>query len=117
MPQPGFLLRFNLYRIFKEVLGNIVKHAHAKNVWVTVLLSSEAIEMKIRDDGVGFIPQEVTREGRYGMRNMEKRVKELGGTIDFCSEPGRGTTIHLKLPLGDIKIEKITQLGYRQGYF
>ena len=99
-PQPGFLMRFNLYRVFKEALGNIVKHAHANNVRVTVSLSSKEMEMKVADDGIGFIQEEVLKEGRYGIRNMQKRAKELGGILNLHSEKGKGTLFHLRIPTG-----------------
>jgi len=99
-PQPGFLMRFNLYRVFKEALGNIVKHAHANNVRVTVSLSSKEMEMKVADDGIGFIQEEVLKEGRYGIRNMQKRAKELGGMLNLHSEKGKGTLFHLRIPIG-----------------
>lgn len=99
-PQPGFSMRFNLYRIFKEALGNIVKHAHAKNVRVTVSLSSKEMEMKVADDGIGFVPEEVLKEAHYGIRNMQRRAKELGGVLNLHSEKGKGTFVHLRIPIG-----------------
>ncbi len=99
-PRPGFLMRFNLYRIFKEASGNIVKHAHANNVRVTVSLSSKEMEMKVADDGIGFIQEEVLKEGRYGIRNMQKRAKELGGILNLHSQKGKGTLFHLRIPIG-----------------
>jgi NarL family two-component system sensor histidine kinase LiaS len=99
-PQPGFLMRFNLYRIFKEALGNIVKHAHAKNVRVTVSLSSKEMEMRVADNGIGFVPEEAIKEVHYGIRNMQRRAKELGGILNLHSEKGKGTFVHLRIPIG-----------------
>ena len=99
-PQPGFSMRFNLYRIFKEALGNIVKHAHAKNTRVTVTLSSKEMEMKVADDGIGFVPEEAIKEAHYGIRNMQRRAKELGGVLNLHSEKGKGTSVHLRIPIG-----------------
>jgi len=110
-PQPGFLMRFNLYRVFKEALGNIVKHAHANNVRVTVSLKTLEMEMKVADDGIGFIQEEVLKEGRYGIRNMQKRAKELGGILNLHLEKGKGTLVYLRIPIGGYQNLKSHPIG------
>jgi signal transduction histidine kinase len=55
----------------------------------------------VRDDGTGFDPDSaVLRSRRLGLTSMEERARALGGTLDIASEPGRGTTISLEVPLG-----------------
>lgn len=83
-----------LYRIAQESLGNIGLHAHASQVSVTLVVSSEEISLTVRDDGIGMDLEEVKRrkEG-LGMLSMEERAKLLNGTISWFSSPGEGTTV------------------------
>lgn len=99
-PQPDSSMKFCLLSMYKEILGNIIKHARAKNVLVNLRLSAKELEMKLHDDGVGFIPEEAIKEGHYGLRNMQKRAKELGGDLNLHSGKGKGTLVHLKIPIG-----------------
>ena len=102
--QPYSSVKFYLLSIYKEILGNILKHAQARNVSVNLRLSVKELEMKLRDDGIGFIPEEVLKEGHYGIKKMQKRVEEMGGTFHIHSKIGEGTLVHYKIPLGDTKI-------------
>src|SRR3990167_11255354 len=101
---PSSFARFCMFQRYRNPyiisVGNIVKHAHANNVRVTVSLSSKEMEMKVADDGIGFIQEEVLKEGRYGIRNMQKRAKELGGILNLHLEKGKGTLVYLRIPIG-----------------
>ncbi len=103
-PQPYSSVKFYLLSIYKEILGNILKHAQARNVSVNLRLSVKEMEMKVADDGIGFIPEEVLKEGHYGIKKMQKRVEEMGGTFQIHSKIGEGTLVHFRIPLGDTKI-------------
>ncbi len=85
-----------MYRLIQEALNNAQRHAHAKNAVVDLKQTSDAIHVKISDDGAGFDPK---RTRGMGLLGMEERVKRLGGTIEIESRPGAGTTIRSKLPL------------------
>ncbi|HHT9126390.1 MAG TPA: sensor histidine kinase [Candidatus Brocadiia bacterium] len=93
-------VRFNLYRIYKEALGNILKHAEAKNVQITISLSTNEIEMKVEDDGKGFITEEVSGNECHGIKNMQKRTKEMDGTFTLYSAEGKGTQVYIRIPIG-----------------
>ena len=103
-PQPYSSVKFYLLSIYKEILGNILKHAQARNVSVNLSLSVKELEMKLQDDGIGFVPEEVIKEGHYGIKKMQKRVEEMGGTFQIHSKIGEGTLVHFRIPLGDTKI-------------
>ena len=103
-PQPYSSVKFYLLSIYKEILGNILKHAQARNVSVNLSLSEKELEMKLQDDGIGFVPEDVLKEGHYGIKKMQKRVEEMGGTFQIHSKKGVGTLVHFRIPLCDTKI-------------
>ncbi len=83
-------------RVSQEALTNVVQHAHASNATVQVLHGRGMLRVLIRDDGDGGAKPRV---GGVGLGSMSERATELGGTLDVHSVPGRGTTVHLHLPL------------------
>jgi signal transduction histidine kinase len=89
----------HILRILQEAITNILKHAKAKSILVETASENGEIAIHLTDDGVGFAI-EVARlqtAGR-GLQNMEARARNLNGTIDVESRPGR-TTLVLRLPL------------------
>jgi signal transduction histidine kinase len=93
---PGSLFCLNLFKIYKEALVNIAKHAHAKSVLVTLGIDSGRFVLVIADDGVGL--KTAAGTGR-GLSNMNTRARDLGGAISISSD--KGTTIRAELPLPD----------------
>ena len=91
-----------MYRITQETLNNIMKHAKAKKVSIT--LSNERnkyISLVVIDDGKGFDMKKSkkSRVGGNGLGNLQTRVRLLNGTIKIESEVGTGTSIFVKIPL------------------
>ena len=86
-----------LYRIAQEALGNVAKHARAKQAQVRLTRINEYVRLLVSDDGVGFDPSRSETSGGLGLINMRERVRQLDGTFEFASEPGRGTTIRVEL--------------------
>ncbi len=96
-------IEITCYRIIQESLTNIMRHANAKNVWVNIVEEKERIKLEIKDDGVGFDPEEVftkLHEGKsMGLISMMERVELIGGKIDFESNiKERGTSIIIHIP-------------------
>ena len=87
-----------LYRIAQEALGNVAKHAQAKQVQVRLTRSDSRVCLVVSDDGVGFNPDRSGKAGGLGLINMRERVRQLNGTFEFESEPGRGTTVKAEVP-------------------
>ena len=86
-----------VYRIVQEALTNSVRHAKATRVRVHVAGGLDSLKVVVADDGVGFDRgQHLTG---LGLRGMEERVREIGGTITIQSAPKRGTTLEVRLPL------------------
>lgn len=88
------LLFLNLFRIYKEALTNIVKHSHAKAVTVALTVGMDKILLTIHDDGTGL---DAAKGSGRGLKNMQTRAEEMGGTLTVSTE--QGTTVHLDLPL------------------
>ena len=85
-----------LYCIVKEALTNIQKHSKGKNVSISSQITPEQITIEIRDDGIGFNPQNITLG--CGLKGMEERVKILGGEIEIKSNLGEGTQVRVIIP-------------------
>jgi ligand-binding sensor domain-containing protein/signal transduction histidine kinase len=90
--------RHNVFLASKEAVTNIVKHARATEAWIHLRLEPGKFTLEIEDNGRGFEgPNE--KSTRNGMRNMRKRMQDIGG--DFFIGPGRqgGTLVRLTVPL------------------
>lgn len=90
-------IKIEVYRILQELLNNILKHAHAKNVEVLFTLTDENLNMLVEDDGIGF---NVTGDkfSGIGLENIKSRLKILNGTLHVDSSVGRGTIINMDIP-------------------
>jgi signal transduction histidine kinase len=91
-----------LLRVTQEALANVGKHSSASRVGITLSYMGELVTVDVRDDGVGFTPAAVSgRPGdSYGLEVMRQRVERLGGMLDIESEPGIGTAISARIPVG-----------------
>ena len=89
-------LKLNIYRIIQEQVGNIVKHAEAKNVKVSIEARDNQLSMQVTDDGKGFDPTK-KRKG-IGISNMINRVESFNGEIKIISSPGYGCAIQMMIP-------------------
>ena len=90
-------VRHNLFLAVKEVLHNIVRHAHASEVLVTFALREGVLEIAISDNGQGFDPA-ASVEGN-GLANLRQRVAGIGGRCEIQAQPGAGASVRLVLPL------------------
>jgi len=94
-----------LFRICQEAIINVSRHAEASNVAVTLCFGEAGITLDICDDGKGFdvrrAQEAVRRDGRVGLGllGMEERVALLSGRLAVWSEPGRGTRVHVEVPV------------------
>jgi PAS domain S-box-containing protein len=90
-------IKMAIYRILQEHLTNVVKHAKAKHVEVTLRQSQDKLTLGVVDDGKGFDMAQKS-EG-IGLRNMRSRAESLMGIFCIDSQPGKGCTLFVQLPL------------------
>jgi signal transduction histidine kinase len=85
---------YGVYRIVQEALANVVKHANAGAVAITLRYDSEALSLRIVDDGVGFDSTQ-GRSGGMGFNSMTERAHGIGGEITIQAQSGHGTHVML----------------------
>jgi signal transduction histidine kinase len=92
-----------LYRVFQEALNNIVRHAKANHVQITLRCNDGVFEGEILDDGQGFDIENVRLHGEeprgLGLLGMKERVLQFNGQLDILSQPGKGTRIFISIPV------------------
>lgn len=88
-------LEQGLYRIAEQAIANVAQHANATHMKVRLTREDGRLELRVSDDGCGFEPANVEREGRYGIQGMRERAKMIGGDLEIKSQPGEGTSIRL----------------------
>lgn len=94
-----------VYLILQEALNNIIKHAQAKKVKVVMETLRDKLYISVIDDGIGF---KKPKNGR-GLKTIEQRVEQLGGSWQLISAPGKGTRLNLVFPLATGKNETVKQ--------
>jgi signal transduction histidine kinase len=96
-------VELSLFRIAQEATANIIKHAKASHASFVVLRQPHEVTLLIEDNGQGF-DLEATRKkctSCLGLMGMQERVNLLGGSFVVESAPGEGTTIRVRIPLGE----------------
>jgi signal transduction histidine kinase len=95
LPAPIALL---VYHIGREGVMNALKHAQARDMWISVREDGGDIVLTLRDNGVGFDASAPGPEGHFGMAMMRERAQVGGGRFEVQSAPGEGATITVKFP-------------------
>jgi signal transduction histidine kinase len=94
-----------VFSIAREALTNVRKHARAQRVTVEMSLQGEELILRITDDGVGFEADVLSvgpeRWPHFGLAGMRERAESVGGSIAWHSRPGSGTTVELRIPVGE----------------
>lgn len=89
----------HLFRIVQEAMSNTMRHSKATKFEIYLTQDIHSIQLKIIDNGQGFDVKTAKQKGNYGLRNMEERVKSLGGTLNLISSNGKGTSIDIQIPI------------------
>jgi two-component system sensor histidine kinase UhpB len=87
-----------LFRIFQEALTNVARHAHATQVEVRLRVEAGWLLLEIQDNGRGITEAERQRAKSLGLLGMKERATLLGGEFGISGEPGRGTTVRVRIP-------------------
>jgi signal transduction histidine kinase len=88
-----------LFRIVQESLNNVVRHAGARHVHITLGSLDQELNLLVEDDGKGFDPLAVDHAAHFGLLGIAERVMALGGSVEIDSSPGAGARLSVSLPL------------------
>jgi ligand-binding sensor domain-containing protein/signal transduction histidine kinase len=94
-------VRHHVFLAFKESVNNVVKHAQASEAWIRLRLSPGGFILEIEDNGCG-LENSPAKQNRNGLRNMKKRMEDIGGEFTIAPGTHGGTIVRLNVP---IKIE------------
>jgi signal transduction histidine kinase len=89
-------VRHNLFLVVKEALNNIVKHSRASEAVVSLEAANSTLLLTIQDNGRGFSPADSCACGN-GLKNMQRRVRDISGRFELRSRSGQGTQIQVRL--------------------
>jgi ligand-binding sensor domain-containing protein/signal transduction histidine kinase len=91
-------LRHNVFLAAKEAVNNLVKHSGADSAWLRLHLESGSFVLEIEDNGRG-VPANAAEKGRSGLKNMRKRLDDVGGRFELEPRPQGGTVVRLRAPI------------------
>lgn len=88
----------HLFRIVQESLSNALRHSQASSIKVALYEKSNAVYLKIHDNGKGF---DLTKEKKasYGLKTMKERCEEIGGELTLTTQINKGTYIDIRIPI------------------
>ena len=88
-----------IYRVAQEALRNIVKHSRATRAQVQLHSNKKTLKFQVRDNGIGFNPDEGKNQLGLGLQSMKERARLFGGTMRVKPRLGDGTVISVSIPL------------------
>jgi len=91
-------VEITLYRIVQEALNNVVRHARAKRASIELRVGPERVSCAIRDNGIGFAPEQMQKGDGLGLTGINERLHALGGSLQIASKPRRGTVLRAEVP-------------------
>jgi len=89
------------FRIFQETMTNIARHAGATQVRIRVSQEPGHLLLEVRDNGRGIGQEQLTASTSLGILGMRERALLLGGEFTIAGDPGGGTIVHVRIPIGD----------------
>ncbi|MEO7911071.1 MAG: sensor histidine kinase, partial [Roseiflexaceae bacterium] len=89
----------SLWRVAREALANVERHAAAGCAALTLERQHGALILRVTDDGSGVAPADLARPGHYGIIGMRERVEALGGTLRIATRPEGGTLVEAVVPV------------------
>lgn len=87
-----------LYRVIQECVNNVIKHAKASRLDISIIKEDHEITATVEDDGIGFDTTDTNNTKGIGLKNIITRIQYLKGTVVYDSQPGKGTLIIINLP-------------------
>jgi len=99
---PGDLspaISLSLFRVLQEALQNAIKHSGSRRVDVSLAHDANAIDLTVCDSGSGFDAAQAMKGRGLGLISMKERVSLVDGELSISSEPQKGTTVYVRVPL------------------
>jgi two-component system, NarL family, sensor kinase len=88
-----------LYRVIQESVNNVIKHAAATSLDISINQDETGIDLLIEDNGKGFVLTEAMQKDGIGLQNIKSRIDFLNGTVNWSSAPGKGTLVAIHIPV------------------
>jgi signal transduction histidine kinase len=88
-----------LFRIFQEILTNVIRHAGASRVFITLTIGLSSVRLDVRDNGKGMSGRPAMPGKHLGLLGMQERAGAFGGVVRFSTAPSKGTTVRVSIPL------------------
>jgi signal transduction histidine kinase len=90
----------HIYRVLQEALNNVSRHSGARDAWIWLRFSPDALELEVEDHGTGFVAEKMQRG--IGLVAMRERAELIGGTLAVSPRPQGGTRVSLQIPRGKV---------------
>ncbi|MBI5443735.1 MAG: PAS domain-containing sensor histidine kinase [Deltaproteobacteria bacterium] len=90
-----------MFRILQEAMSNVLRHARARKVRVTVQRAGDNLRLEVTDDGIGITAAQTTDPRSLGILGIRERVRFRGGKLSLKGSPGKGTRMIVSIPMGD----------------
>ena len=103
LPDMPDVYSITLYRILQEALTNVIKHSHARQVWVELYIEEQNIALTIQDNGIGLTIEEDNSRNGIGITSLRERLTLVGGELVISSSSTKGTIISARLPLEEFR--------------
>jgi len=98
-------IEMNLLRIGQEAVANAIKHGRPSVVNARLQFDENKVRLSVTDDGHGFHPQDGAPTGHFGLLDMQERARSMGSVLQVESDPERGTTVVVEIPMKDRVID------------
>jgi signal transduction histidine kinase len=92
-----------LFRVFQEALTNIFRHAKASKITIQLFQKNNLAVLKVSDNGIGIPADKIKNPKSLGLLGIRERLLAWNGTVDIESQPGKGTTVTVHIPLRDLQ--------------
>lgn len=92
-------IEITIFRIIQELITNIIKHANATEIQISLTNHDAMLNIIVEDNGKGFDPRQLPQKEGMGLSTIEKRIEHLEGTFEIDSTAGKGTNIIINIPI------------------
>jgi signal transduction histidine kinase/CheY-like chemotaxis protein len=86
-----------IFRIFQEILTNVSRHSKATKIWISFKKDNNSLMLRVKDNGVGFDVEKVSKVHSFGILGMSERALSIGGKLTIESIKDIGTTVNLEI--------------------